>query len=153
MRKLLLLSSCIVALGCALALAQQTQPRIPVNVEELRTTANQLFEPIPTHVSEVRGKTITPEWVELGRMLFFEPRLSRSHFISCNSCHAIGTGGADNVPSSIGHGWQEGPRNAPTVFNAVFNAAQFWDGRAADLREQATGPVEASVEMNNTPER
>ena len=153
MRKLLLLSSCIVALGCALALAQQTQPRIPVNVEELRTTANQLFEPIPTHVSEVRGRTITPERVELGRMLFFEPRLSRSHFISCNSCHAIGTGGADNVPSSIGHGWQEGPRNAPTVFNAVFNAAQFWDGRAADLAEQATGPVEAGVEMNNTPER
>src|SRR5690606_23457432 len=67
-------------------------------------------------------------------------------------CHAIGTGGADNVPTSIGHGWQKGPRNSPTVFNAVFNAAQFWDGRASDLAAQAKGPVEASVEMNNTPE-
>lgn len=152
-RKLLLLPVCIAALGGALAVAQQSQQRVQIEVEELRSSANQLFEPIPEQLTEVSGRALTPERVELGRMLYFEPRLSRSHFISCNSCHAIGTGGADNVPSSIGHGWQEGPRNAPTTFNAVFNAAQFWDGRAADLREQATGPVEASVEMNNTPDR
>lgn len=85
-------------------------------------------------------------------MLFFDPRLSSSHLITCNTCHSIGTGGADNVPASIGHGWQRGPRNSPTVLNAVFNAAQFWDGRAADLAEQAKGPVQASVEMNSTPE-
>ncbi|WP_348693325.1 cytochrome-c peroxidase [Stutzerimonas balearica] len=72
---------------------------------------------------------------------------------SCNSCHNLAIGGSDNVPTSIGHGWQKGPRNSPTVLNAVFNAAQFWDGRAKDLQEQAKGPVQASVEMNSTPER
>ncbi len=151
MRTFAILSFCaVVSLGTS-TLAQQGQSDI--NAEQSRSMANQLFEPIPEQVSEVRGRTISPERVELGRMLYFEPRLSRSHFISCNSCHAIGTGGADNVPTSIGHGWQKGPRNAPTTFNAVFNIAQFWDGRAADLMEQATGPVEAGVEMNNTPER
>lgn len=136
------------ALASVSALAQQTIDR-----EQLRATAKQLFEPIPEQVSEVYGRPLTPEQVDLGRMLYFEPRLSRSHIISCNTCHAIGTGGADNVPSSVGHGWQKGPRNAPTTFNAVFNIAQFWDGRAEDLKEQAKGPVEASVEMNNTPSR
>ena len=119
----------------------------------LRQTAASLFGVIPDPPTEVSGRTVTPERVELGRMLFFEPRLSRSHVITCNTCHSIGTGGADNVPASLGHGWQRGPRNSPTVFNAVFNAAQFWDGRASDLAEQAGGPVQASVEMNNTPER
>jgi cytochrome c peroxidase len=86
-------------------------------------------------------------------MLFFEPRLSKSGLISCNSCHSLSTGGADNLKTSIGHQWQKGPRNAPTVLNAVFNTAQFWDGRAEDLAEQAKGPVQAGVEMGNTPER
>ena len=57
------------------------------------------------------------------------------------------------METSIGHGWQKGPRNAPTVLNSVFNLAQFWDGRAEDLEEQAKGPVQAGVEMANTPER
>jgi len=121
--------------------------------EQLRRTAVSLFGPIPAQVTQVRGKPITAEQVELGKMLFFDPRLSRSHVISCNTCHNVGTGGADNIPVSIGHGWQKGPRNSPTVLNSVFNAAQFWDGRAADLAEQAKGPVQASVEMNNTPAR
>jgi cytochrome c peroxidase len=62
-------------------------------------------------------------------------------------------GGVDLMETSIGHGWQKGPRNAPTVLNAVFNIAQFWDGRAEDLAAQAQGPVQAGVEMNNTPDR
>ncbi|MAC22116.1 cytochrome-c peroxidase, partial [Marinobacter sp.] len=70
-----------------------------------------------------------------------------------NTCHNVGLGGDDELPTSIGHGWQKGPRNSPTVFNAVFNAAQFWDGRAADLAEQAKGPVQAGVEMSSTPDR
>lgn len=127
------------------------EPAVPPT-QELRTTATTLFKPIPEPPTELRGQPITQEQVELGRWLFFDPRLSRSHIISCNTCHAIGTGGADNVPTSIGHGWQKGPRNSPTVFNSVFNVAQFWDGRASDLAEQAKGPVEASVEMNNTPD-
>lgn len=151
MRKLLTLSSCLAALSLFIAAPASAQGG--VSADELRKTANQLFKPLPQKVTEVRGQKLSPERVELGRMLYFEPRLSRSHIISCNTCHAIGTGGADNVPTSIGHGWQKGPRNAPTVLNAVFNVAQFWDGRAADLKEQATGPVEASVEMNNTPDK
>ena len=119
----------------------------------LRERAARMFQPVPERVESVRGQPITEEQVALGHKLFFEPRLSRSHIISCNTCHNLGMGGGDNVPTSIGHGWQHGPRNSPTVFNAVFNSAQFWDGRAADLKEQAKGPVQASVEMNNTPER
>lgn len=109
------------------------------------------LEPVPTELREVRDNPITPEKIDLGRMLFFDPRLSASGVISCNTCHNLGTGGDDNVPTSIGHGWQTGPRNSPTVLNAVFNKAQFWDGRAEDLKEQAKGPIQASVEMANDP--
>ena len=85
-------------------------------------------------------------------MLYFDPRLSSSQLISCNTCHNLGMGGDDNLETSLGHGWAKGPRNAPTVLNSVFNVAQFWDGRAKDLKEQAKGPVQNPVEMNHTPE-
>lgn len=123
-----------------------------VNVDELRALANNLFKPIPTADVIIKEKGLTQEQIDLGRWLWFEPRLSKSHIITCNTCHSVGTGGADNIPTSVGHGWQHGPRNSPTVLNAVFNVAQFWDGRAADLAEQAKGPVQASVEMNATPD-
>jgi cytochrome c peroxidase len=112
-----------------------------------------LFRPIPRETPELADNPSSPERVELGKMLFFEPRLSSSWLISCNTCHNLGLAGVDLLETSVGHGWQRGPRNAPTVLNAVFNAAQFWDGRAADLEEQAKGPVQAGVEMNNQPER
>lgn len=99
----------------------------------------------------MKDNRITKEKIELGKALFFDPRLSASGVFSCNSCHNVGTGGDDNLETSIGHGWQKGPRNAPTVFNAVFNEAQFWDGRAEDLAAQAKGPIQAGVEMANTP--
>ena len=85
--------------------------------------------------------------VELGKKLFFDPRLSKSGWISCNSCHNLSMGGTDNLVSSIGHGWAEGPINAPTVLNSSYNLAQFWDGRAADLVEQAGGPIANPGEM------
>ena len=85
--------------------------------------------------------------VELGKKLFFDPRLSKSGFISCNSCHNLSMGGTDNLKTSIGHNWQEGPINAPTVLNSSLNVAQFWDGRAADLKEQAGGPIANPKEM------
>lgn len=85
--------------------------------------------------------------VELGKKLFFDPRLSLSGFISCNSCHNLSMGGTDNLPTSIGHKWQQGPINAPTVLNSSMNVAQFWDGRAADLKEQAGGPIANPGEM------
>lgn len=124
----------------------------PASADELMKKAQENFKPIPSMVPAVKDNAVTHDKVELGRQLFFDPRLSSSGIISCNTCHNIGTGGVDAGPTSIGHGWQRGPRRAPTVFNAVFNAAQFWDGRAADLKAQAKGPVQASVEMNATPD-
>ncbi len=93
------------------------------------------------------AKVTNPALVELGKQLFFDPRLSKSGFISCNSCHNLSMGGSDNLKSSIGHGWQKGPINAPTVLNSRFNLAQFWDGRAADLKAQAGGPIANPGEM------
>ncbi len=103
-------------------------------------------QPIPISFDYDRAK------VELGKKLFFEPRLSKSGFINCNSCHNLSTGGADNLPSSIGHKWVLGPINSPTVLNSKFNLAQFWDGRAKDLQEQAGGPMANPIEMGSNHE-
>ena len=120
--------------------------------DALMSDAQDLFAPLPSSIPALRDNPFTPEKIELGKALWFDPRLSASGVFSCNSCHNLATGGDDNMPTSVGHGWQRGPRNAPTVLNAVLNEAQFWDGRAADLAEQAKGPVQAGVEMANTPE-
>jgi cytochrome c peroxidase len=130
-----------------------TEQIAPPGAESLVANAVTVFRPIPATPPVLETNPMTPEKVELGKMLFFEPRLSASWLISCNTCHNLGLGGVDLQETSIGHGWQRGPRNAPTVLNAVFNIAQFWDGRAEDLMEQAMGPVQAAVEMNSTPER
>ncbi|WP_305852244.1 cytochrome c peroxidase [Lysobacter sp. S4-A87] len=119
----------------------------------LQQRANGLFKALPAKLDTVRNEAMTEAKVELGKMLFFDPRLSSSQVISCNSCHSLSTAGADNVPTSVGHGFERGPRNSPTVYNSVFNASQFWDGRAPNLSEQAKGPIQAEVEMNNSPAR
>lgn len=95
----------------------------------------------------VPAKVGNPALVELGKKLYFDPRLSKSGFISCNSCHNLSMGGTDNIKTSIGHNWNEGPINAPTVLNSSLNVAQFWDGRAADLKAQAGGPIANPGEM------
>ncbi|SOC07744.1 cytochrome-c peroxidase [Rhodobacter maris] len=119
----------------------------------LREEAKGLFEVIPMQAPQLAdSNAITRDKVDLGAMLFFDPRMSKSGVFSCQSCHNIGLGGVDGLETSVGHGWQQGPRNAPTMLNAVFNIAQFWDGRAPDLAAQAKGPVQAGVEMNNTPD-
>ena len=82
------------------------------------------FEPLPETALNPENK-LWADRVELGKMLFFDPRLSKSGVLSCNSCHNLATGGADNTPTSIGHGWNIGPRNAPTVFNAALNLIFF----------------------------
>ncbi len=120
--------------------------------DDLMKKAQSTFQPIPMKAPAKPGKVFTAAKIDLGKRLFFDPRLSKSSLISCNACHNLGLGGADYQETSTGHGWQKGPRNAPTVLNSVFNIAQFWDGRASDLKEQAKGPVQAGVEMNNTPE-
>jgi cytochrome c peroxidase len=123
-----------------------------VNADEILDMAKKTFKPIPQKPPTLMNDPITDEKVHLGKMLFFDPRLSASALISCNTCHNLGLGGADYQEASVGHGWHRGKRNAPTVLNSVFNKAQFWDGRAKDLMEQAKGPVQASVEMNNSPD-
>ncbi len=118
----------------------------------LQEEAKGSFAPIPATAPELKSNPATTDKVELGKILYFDPRLSSSALISCNTCHNVGLAGADFQETSTGHGWQKGPRNSPTVLNSVYNVAQFWDGRAKDLAEQAKGPVQAGVEMNNTPE-
>lgn len=121
--------------------------------DDLLKNAQSLFKPIPVTPPALKDNPLTSEKIKLGRMLYFDPRLSASSLISCNTCHSVGLGGVDIQETSIGHAWQKGPRNAPTVLNSVFNISQFWDGRAKDLVEQAKGPMQATVEMSNTPER
>ena len=116
----------------------------------LMEQAQGLFKPIPATAPPLPGNPATAAKAELGKMLYFEPRLSESHAISCNSCHMVGMGGVDLQETSLGHRWQHGGRNAPTVYNAVFGIAQFWDGRAKDLEQQAGGPLVNPVEMDTT---
>ncbi len=118
--------------------------------DALMKQAQGLFKPLPVSAPKLPDNPATPAKVELGKMLYFEPRLSQSHSISCNSCHMIGMGGVDLQETSLGHRWQHGGRNAPTVYNAVFDVAQFWDGRAKDLEHQAGGPLLNPVEMDMT---
>lgn len=89
----------------------------------------------------------TPEKIELGKMLFFDPRLSMDGTISCNSCHNVMFHGGDGRPVGAGIHGQRGGRGSPTVWNSAFMTVQFWDGRAASLEEQALGPIVNSVEM------
>ncbi len=99
------------------------------------------------------NKTVTPERVALGKQLYFEPRLSKSGLISCNTCHNLAMGGVDGIPAATGHKWTANPHhlNSPTVYNAVFAQRQFWDGRSPDLEDQAKGPMQAAPEMAAAP--
>jgi len=96
---------------------------------------------------------LTPQKILLGKKLYFETRLSKASDISCASCHILDGGGDDNVPVAIGHKGAKNPHhlNSPTVYNAVFFDAQFWDGRSPDLEDQAKGPIQAPPEMAMTP--
>lgn len=93
------------------------------------------------------GEPATPDRVSLGRMLYYDTRLSRSHELSCNSCHDLARYGVDGEKTSPGHKKTRGERNSPTTYNAMLHFRQFWDGRAADVDEQATGPMMNPVEM------
>jgi cytochrome c peroxidase len=110
----------------------------------------QYFEPIPAHAPIPADNSMTIEKIELGKMLFFDARLSGSGVISCATCHNPALGYTDRIPRAIGHGAQIGPRNTPTALNAAFLSSQFWDGRAATLEEQALGPLQADIEHNIT---
>lgn len=127
---------------------------LSANVDVADMAKKAGLKPIPSDKTELMklidpNGTITPERVELGKKLYFEPRLSKSGLISCNTCHNLGMGGADGVPAAIGHKWTANPHhlNSPTVYNSVFFDAQFWDGRSPHLEDQAQGPMQAGPEM------
>lgn len=102
-----------------------------------------------TGIAKGYAPLLTKEQVELGKKLYFDPRLSSSNLISCNTCHNLALAGADVVPAAIGHKWSPNPHglNSPTVLNSVFNDVQFWDGRSEHLGDQAQGPIQNPVEM------
>jgi cytochrome c peroxidase len=114
--------------------------------ENLRVRAEQLFGTLPLEVASEKNP-IKPAKVELGRMLYYDARLSKSQAISCNSCHKLDAFGVDAERTSPGHHGQRGARNSPTVYNAALHVAQFWDGRAPDVEEQAKGPILNPIEM------
>jgi cytochrome c peroxidase len=105
------------------------------------------WKALPSRAPEPASNPSTPAKVELGKMLFFDPRFSETGTVACANCHNVMEGGDDHRPVSIGVHGQRGGRSAPTVWNAAFLSAQFWDGRAATLEDQAKGPVVNPVEM------
>ncbi|MES9862311.1 MAG: cytochrome c peroxidase [Candidatus Thiodiazotropha sp. LLP2] len=110
-------------------------------------SASPVLEPLPRKVEYDEAKA------QLGKRLFFENKLSKDFSVSCASCHDPDHGGAEPREVSIGIGKQKGKLNAPTVYNSFFNFRQFWDGRARDLKEQASGPLHNPIEMAMTVEK
>ena len=120
------------------------------------TAMKEGLKPIPDNRTELMKLIGNPDnkMVELGKKLYFDPRLSKSGLISCNTCHNLAIGGVDGVASAIGHKWTSNPHHlgSPTVYNSVFNSVQMWDGRFPSLEEQAKGPIPAPPEMAAPPE-
>ncbi len=136
------------------------KPDEKLSDQELREKALSLgLKPVPTTYKELLKiidnpqNPMTPAKIALGEKLFFDKILSYDRDISCASCHKLKEGGDDNIPTAIGHKGQKNPShlNSPTVLNAALAKAQFWDGRAKDVEEQAGGPIKAPFEMNLTP--
>ncbi len=113
---------------------------------ELNSQARNLFGVLPT-IAENPDNPITDEKVELGKMLYFDNRLSKDNTQSCNTCHNLNTFGVDNKSFSEGNDGKLGGRNSPTTLNAAFHFVQFWDGREQNIEAQAGGPILNPVEM------
>jgi cytochrome c peroxidase len=138
---LLLILAVVVAASCSQKPADTTQQQQPA--EQVDQAKLALYSALPDQAPPAADDPV----IALGRMLYYEKRLSKSHEISCNSCHDLANYGVDNQPTSDGHKGQRGDRNSPTVYNAAAHFAQFWDGRAPDVEAQAKGPVLNPVEM------
>jgi cytochrome c peroxidase len=134
------------AVAASFALAERGRAA-SAETPELREQARKLIGALPDRMPGAEKDT--PAQVALGRKLFFDPLLSANRSQSCNSCHRVdeGRGGVDNEVTSVGAFGKRGGRNSPTVLNAGFHLAQFWDGRAATLEDQAKGPVLNPIEM------
>ncbi len=135
------IAALIAAAGCAESKKSPAGAAVEIDSANL-----QLFKPLPEAIPSA-SNPVTVEKINLGRMLYYEPRLSLNQELSCNSCHILDQYGVDGKPTSDGFKGQKGDRNSPTVYNAAGHFVQFWDGRAADVEAQAKGPVMNPVEM------
>ena len=144
------------AADAAASTAAVSAPQNSANVSDedkaLLERAQATFKPLPDLAEMQKVRPFTEEQVKLGQQLWYENRLSKGNTVSCNSCHNLATAGVDNMPTSAGHKSQFGARNSPTALNAALLGSQFWDGRAADVEEQAGGPLLNPVEMANATE-
>lgn len=120
---------------------------VTVLVLGIAAQSHAAFAPLPLVAPAPPDNPTTAAKVALGKQLFFDPRLSIDGTVSCNSCHDVTGNGTDSRPVSVGVGGQTGSRSAPTIWNAAFLSAQFWDGRAPSLEEQAKGPILNPIEM------
>jgi cytochrome c peroxidase len=141
----------LMAILLLLAACGRTAPEAVVETprpapDEYTPAALAAFSPLP-EVALPTAYELTDEIVDLGRMLYYEERISISQELSCNSCHLLDNYGVDGLQFSLGHDGVPVGRNSPTVYNAALHFSQFWDGRAADVEEQAQGPILASGEM------
>jgi cytochrome c peroxidase len=142
----MMMRSYLIAIACAAMLATLACGE-KARVVDVDTARLSVFKPLPV-VMESAGNPLTEEKIKLGRMLYYEQRLSAGQDISCNTCHLLDKYGIDDDGAvSKGHKGQKGNRNAPTVYNAAGHFVQFWDGRAPNIEEQAKGPVLNPVEM------
>ena len=145
-KSVLLLFVLIAIFSCKNKDAEQNTEETP-QFTELQTKARTFFGELPA-VAENKANPLTEAKIALGKALYFDPILSANNTQSCNTCHNLNTYGVDNMQFSAGDGeGTMGGRNSPTVLNAALHVAQFWDGRAADVEEQAGGPILNPVEM------
>ena len=119
-------------------------PAAPVTID--RQAVARVFAVLPTE-AKTDKYALSKEMNDLGRLLYYDKRLSLDQDIACNSCHLLDKYGVDNESTSTGHLGAKGGRNAPTVYNAALELAQFWDGRSPDVEDQAKGPIQNQIEM------
>jgi cytochrome c peroxidase len=147
MKRNLLLPFLVFSLGLALILAACSTPAPTEEpLPEITAAMLKIFGTLPEEVAPT-GYEMSDELIDLGRMLYYETRLSINDNMSCNTCHGLNNYGIDGLRFSFGHAGNPVGRNSPTVYNAALHTAQFWDGRAADVEAQAKGPILAGGEM------
>ena len=144
----LLLSALLVFSACSKNSKdiKQTATTNQGSAVEINSAMLAVFAAVPQEYTS-ENNPLTQEKSDLGRMLYYDNRLSKNHDISCNTRHNLATYGVDNKPTSPGHDGQMGVRNSPTVYNAAGHFVQFWDGREPDVEAQAKGPILNPIEM------
>lgn len=150
MKRTLILFLLAISLGGLLFVAcgeaEEEAPADETTLPELTAQTLAIFGTMPTEVAPTNYE-MSEELVDLGRMLYYDTRLSANENMSCNTCHGLTNYGMDGLRFSFGHTGNPVGRNSPTVYNAALHVSQFWDGRAADVEEQAKGPILAGGEM------